>query len=229
MSERVYTSAVDRLIDVPEIFTGSDLTILFEWKSPIASTYLANWKKAGLIKSLGGRSDVHMNLVRNRNANYEEALKRVYPAAVKVGLDVFREAGWTTQIPAALEVVVPVTSTLHKIEGFDIATRSAKWYRTVVPGTERVANGLNRLKPAWAFIDMIDRYLKAPSSSNQFLIDPEDLDTLSVLADKEIKRALAAFERSAECLEETGYEDIYDQYTHPDAHALSDRKSSPRG
>lgn len=49
--------------------------MLFGWSSRTASTYLANWRRAGLVPSLGGRSDVHMNLVRNPIANPEGALR----------------------------------------------------------------------------------------------------------------------------------------------------------
>jgi hypothetical protein len=66
MTKRIYTSAISRLGTLPEVFTGSNVTVLMGWKSGICSSYLAQWRKAGLIKSLGGRSDVHMNLVRNR-------------------------------------------------------------------------------------------------------------------------------------------------------------------
>ena len=38
MIEKTYTSASKRLETLPEIFTGSDLTMLCGWRSQIAST-----------------------------------------------------------------------------------------------------------------------------------------------------------------------------------------------
>ena len=47
MRERIYTSAMNRLVATPEIFTGGDLTVLFGWTSAICSTYLAACAKRG--------------------------------------------------------------------------------------------------------------------------------------------------------------------------------------
>jgi hypothetical protein len=208
MIKRIYTSAVSRLAILPEVFTGGDLTVLLGWKSGICSSYLAQWRKAGLIKSLGGRSDVHMNLVRNRQVNPELALRRVFPNSVKVGVDILREAGWTTQIPTALEVAVPTASSLYDLPGFTLSTRTAKWFQRVAPGTDKVQQGIDRLQPAWALADMLARAQDA-RVRNAWLLDPEDLDLESVRRDKKISVALQAFGLGMDCVEDAGYERIY--------------------
>jgi hypothetical protein len=208
VTERIYTSAVSRLAALPEVFTGGDLTVLFGWKSGICSSYLAQWRKAGLIKSLGGRSDVHMNLVRNRQVNPELALRRVFPNSVKVGVDVLREAGWTTQIPTALEVAVPTASSLYDLPGFTLSTRTAKWFQRVAPGTDKVQQGMDRLQPAWALADILARAQDA-RVRNAWLLDPEDLDLENVRRDKKIYVVLQAFGLNKDCVENGGYERIY--------------------
>jgi hypothetical protein len=208
MTERVYTSAVSRLAALPEVFTGGDLTVLMGWKSGICSSYLAQWRKAGLIKSLGGRSDVHMNLARNRQVNPELALRRVYPQAIKVGVDVLREAGWTTQIPSAIDVAVPAGSSLYDLPGFTLSTRTTKWFQLVALGTERVQQGIDRLQPAWALADMLARAQDA-RVRNSWLLDPEDLDLESVRRDKKMGLALQAFGLELGCVEDAGYERLY--------------------
>ncbi len=211
MTQRIYTSAVNRLASVPEVFTGGDLAVLFGWKSAICSSYLASWRKAGLVKSLGGRSDVHMNLVRNRQANPEVALRRAFAQAVKVGVDVLHEAGWTTQILSTLEVAVPVGSCTYDLEGFAISTRTAKWFERITPGVQKVQHGIDRLHPAWALADMLAR-AQDGRVRNAWLLDPEDLDLHSVREDKELEHALQAFGLDTSQIEDAGYARFYDAF-----------------
>ncbi len=211
MHQRIYTSAVSRLASLPQVFTGGELAVLFGWKSAICSSYLASWRKAGLIRSLGGRSDVHMNLVVNRQVNPEVALRRVFAQAVGVGVDVLRAAGWTTQIPSSIEVAVPIGSASYAVEGFVISTRPVKWFERVALGIEKVQQGIDRLHPAWALADMLAR-AQDRRVRNAWLLDPEDLDLTSVRADKETWRALAAFGLEVNCVTDAGYAQRYDTW-----------------
>ena len=214
MCPKSYTSAVDRLLAIPEVFTGADLTILFGWRSTMASSYLAHWRRAGLIKSLGGRSDVHMNLVRNRNTSPEGALRRVYPCAVKVGVDVVRQAGWTTQIPTTCEVAIPFGSTLHELEGFTLTLRRQKWFDSLAKNhaLDVSTDGIDCLKPAWALVDMIVR-ARDRRVRGAWLLDPDDLDLQTVLLDKQLPKALLSFGLDPGLLQGSGYEDIYEAFT----------------
>lgn len=209
MTRKNYTSSVNRLASLPEIFTGGDLAVLFGWRSSICSTYLASWRKAGLIKSLGGRSDVHMNLVQNRQANTEAALRRVYPRATRIGVDILREAGWTTQIPVRTSVAVPRASARHDLPVFLLETRSAKWFARVAPGIERVERGIDRLHPAWALADMIDRAADR-RVRGAWLLDPEDIDLQRARADKNMAIALKAFGQDMDCIDDADYARLYD-------------------
>ena len=211
MTQRVYTTAIQRLAGLPEVFTGGDLTVLFSWKSGICSSYLVQWRKAGLIQSLGGRSDVHMNLVRNRQLNPELALRRAYPQAVKLGVDALREAGWTTQIPSAVEVAVPTGSSMYALAGFALSTRTAKWYQRIAPGMERVQQGLDRLRPAWALADMLARAQDA-RVRHAWLLDPEDLNLEAARADKQIEPALAALGLDLSCLEDAAMDALFTKH-----------------
>lgn len=211
MAERTYTSGLARLRLLPEIFTGSELTVLFGWKSAIASSYLAQWRKAGLVKSLGGRSDVHMNLIRNPQAHPELALRRTFPTAVKVGIDQLRVAGWTTQIAARPEVAIPPTSSHYSVEGFDLVTRPAQWFQTVKPGTDQAADGLDSLRPAWALADMLSR-AQDKRVRNAWLPDPEDIDLPAPdtqRAQQDLQAAWHAFGLAPEALTRSGYAKIY--------------------
>lgn len=203
-STPIYTSAIRRLALLPEVFTGGELAVLFGWKSGICSTYLASWRKAGLVQSLGGRSDVHMNLLRNAQASPLLALRRAYPQAVKIGMDVLREAGWTTQIPSVIDIAVPSGSTLHHLPGFALTTRTAKWYASVSSGTEHAAHGIDRLQPAWALADMLAR-AKDTRVRHAWLPDPEDLDLPRIHACKQLLPALQALGLGMENMQTAGY------------------------
>lgn len=208
MTQRTYTSAIQRLAGLPEVFTGGDLTVLFGWSSGICSSYLAQWRKAGLVQSLGGRSDVHMNLVRNRQASSELALRRAYPQAVKLGVDVLREAGWTTQIPQTVELAVPTGSAMYSLDGFVLSTRTAKWYQRISPGIERAQQGLDRLRPAWALADMLARAQDA-RVRHAWILDPEDLDLAAVRADKQMEPALRALGLDSSSLEDSALDALF--------------------
>jgi hypothetical protein len=154
---------------------------------------------------------VHMNLVRNRQADPQAALRRAFAQAVKVGVDVLREAGWTTQIPSTIEVTVPVGSATYELEGFAITTRTAKWFERAAPGVQRVQHGIDRLHPAWALANMLAR-AQDGRVRNAWLLDPEDLDLHSVREDKETGRALQAFGLDKACVENAGYAQLYDAF-----------------
>lgn len=217
MTERTYTSAIARLRVLPEIFTGAELTVLFGWKSSIASSYLAQWRKAGLVKSLGGRADVHMNLLRSPQANPEKALRRVFPTAVKVGVDRLRAAGWTTQIAARPEIAIPPSSSRYSVENFELVTRPAQWFQTVKPGTDQAADGLDSLRPAWALADMVSR-AQDRRVRNAWLPDPEDIDLPApdaAKAQQDLQTAWHAFGLAPEALGHGGYDKIYNDLNKP--------------
>lgn len=203
-------SARERLQRLPEVFTGPELGLCFGWRSGIASTYLANWRAGGLIKSLGGRSDVHMNLVVNPQVNAEVALRRAFPLSCRLGVDVLREAAWTTQITHCPEVAVPSDGSLYAVEGFDLVTRSPNWFKRVLPGVEFVQGGVDRLRPAWALADMIAR-TQDRRVQGAWLLDPDDLDLEGVAQDRYLSAATVAFGLDPNLLTPEGYADLYDE------------------
>ncbi len=211
MASKTYTSALSRLQALPEVFTGTDLNMVFGWTSGVSSTYLANWKRTGLVKSLGGRSDVHMNLVVNPKVNPEVALRRAYPLSVKIGVDMLREAGWTTQIPTRPEVAVPQSGPVYAVEDFNLVGRNDAWFDLIRPGVDTSAGGVSQLRPAWALVDMIARALDR-RVRNAWLLDPDDIDLEAAASDEEMSLALVAFGQHAECVTRAGYSALYDQF-----------------
>jgi len=168
-------SAIERLLSLPLLFRGSDLTVRFQWTSKTASHYLYLWKQRGLVRGLGGHSDVFANLLKSPAPNWEKALLMAMPSAIIVGVEALRRMGWTTQIQRKPTVAVradqPVftlsKSVSQKImvieshhaygfEGFIVQTRSAAWFESVNNGgVLSPENGAPMLKPAWALADML--------------------------------------------------------------------------
>lgn len=205
-----YTSAFARLRDLPAVFTGRDLTVKYGWSTHMASSYLLQWKKAGMVRSLGGHSDVHMNLVQQPQQDVERALRMAYPRAVFIGANVLREVGWTTQIPSAPEVAVPAGSPLFGLENFTLTTRPEAWFLRVAPAIAREGTGVGRLAPAWCLADMIHRALDKRVKS-AWLLAPDDLELELARDDPQMGEALQAFELDESCLEGGGYGAIFDE------------------
>jgi hypothetical protein len=145
-------SALQRLLSLPAIFSGRDLTIRFGWTSKNASQYLYLWKKRGLVQALGGHSDTFANLIVQPQADWEEGLRHAMPSAVIVGVEALRRRGWTTQIQARPDVVVQESLPVYTLNRFNVSARPAAWFEASRKG---IANGA--LAPAWALADMLAR------------------------------------------------------------------------
>lgn len=187
---RANVSGTARLKDLPPLFRGGDLTLRFGWTSKNASQYLYLWRRAGLIEALGGKSDVYANLVRNRNPDWEKALRMAQPAAVLVGHEVLRRAGWITQIPARPEVALPLGKTPSAIHRFAFVHRSDAWFDAVRPKLRQDLSPLPALTPAWALADLLC------GNKRRIALDPDDIDW-GALKPKDLRdlHALPAFLR----------------------------------
>jgi hypothetical protein len=153
---RQQTSAIVRLQSLPPVFRGSDLTIRFQWTSKAASQYLYLWKRRGLVRGLGGHSDVYANLLTNPAPDWGKAVMAAMPSAVTIGVEALRQAGWTTQVPHRPTVAVNAKQSVFRIEPFEIAARDPKWFESARAGIHGDrALGLPTLRPAWALADML--------------------------------------------------------------------------
>lgn len=149
-------SAIDRLRALPEIFRGGEVTALFQWTSKKASHYLYLWKRRGLIESLGGHSDVFVNLLANPRPDWSRALQMAMPSAVVVGVEALRRAGWITQIPGTMDVAVEAGSRVFSTSRFRVTTRTKSWFRATAAACEGDRTlAPPTLRPAWALADLL--------------------------------------------------------------------------
>ena len=153
---RTQTSAIARLQALPAVFRGSDLTVRFQWTSKTASQYLYLWKRRGLVGALGGHSDVYVNLLKDPVPDWEAALLKAMPSAVAIGIEVLRQAGWTTQVPQRPAVAVNARHPVYRVEPFEAVKREPRWFEAVRAGIQRDHPlALPALRPAWALCDML--------------------------------------------------------------------------
>ena len=172
ISKSTQTSAIERMLTLPPLFRGADLTVRFAWNSKTASHYLWLWKKRGLVQGLGGHSDVFANLVREPSPDWGRAVLMAMPSAVIVGAEALRQAGWTTQIPTSPEVAVPAGQSAFKLEHFSVQQRPARWGEATAAGRHQAVPGvLPMLRPAWALADLL-----RAGSWGSFGLDPDDIE-----------------------------------------------------
>lgn len=149
-------SAIERLMGLPDVFRGADLTIRFQWSSKQASQYLYLWRQRRLVAGLGGHSDVFVNLLKGDNPDWGKAVRVAMPSAMTIGLDALRLAGWSTQIPQRPTLAVNNREPYYATEPYDIALRTPGWFNSVRPGVHpHPVHGLPVLKPAWALADLL--------------------------------------------------------------------------
>ena len=128
------------------------MTVRFQWTSKNASQYLYLWKKRGLVRALGGHSDIFANILVQPRPDWEACLRRAMPSAVIVGVEALRRRAWTTQIQTRPEVAVDGSMPVYAVDHFDLSARPAAWFEASAQG---IANGV--LAPAWALADMLAR------------------------------------------------------------------------
>lgn len=166
----VRVSAVERLWELPEVFTLSAAASLLGCEANIASNYLARWKKMGLVTPLGPRAAVYFNLLRDREGpktRQLEAVACLFPGAMIGGVSAIHAAGWTTQIPSLLEVFVIERRTQPKLEGFETHARSLSWFKLARNWLDDRAP-LPYLDPAFALADAVRHELWRP--------DPDEIE-----------------------------------------------------
>ncbi|MCL8385912.1 hypothetical protein [Xanthobacter aminoxidans] len=155
MAKRQNISALERLQSLPAVFRGADLTVRFQWTSKTASQYLYLWKRRGLVKGLGGHSDVFANLVKSQYPDWELAVVKAMPSAVIFGVESLRQSGWTTQIPARPTVAVKASHSVFQVEPYEIVPHPDTWFATIEKGVHRERVSVRVLRPAWALADML--------------------------------------------------------------------------
>jgi hypothetical protein len=174
-------SSIERLMSLPALFSGKDLTVRFRWTSKTTSQYLYLWKKRGLVQPLGGHSDVFANTLVQPWPDWEAALRLAMPSAVVVGVEALRRSGWTTQMASQPEVFVQAGEPLYAVKHFTLAPKLARWFEDSKPGIRD-----HCLRPAWALANMLKN-----AGWNDSELQPDDIDWGQVRARDQAQFAAA--------------------------------------
>jgi hypothetical protein len=177
-----YTSSRERLLKLGELgpfFEGRHAMQVFGWSSKTAAQYMWLWARQGLVKPLGGKSDIFFNLVADTNAeaHLEEAIRTVMPGAVVGAHNVLHAMGLTTQRPGRLHLLVRPDERRVSIEDADIEARPATWWavmdiaQALEPGTEAT---LSRLRAGAALADAATTAAVAPDDIDFAEVKPAD-------------------------------------------------------
>lgn len=164
------TSALERLRKLPEVFTLDAAAASLGCGPRMALTHVEQWRNRGLVASSCPRVGIHFNLLRNPRAIEErrmEALALLLPGAVVGGPSAVHGAGWTTQIPRRIDIMVPSRPSFPELDGIDIHGRPQPWVETAknwiaLPGP------VPWLDPAYALADCVDQGIWTP--------DPDDIE-----------------------------------------------------
>ena len=178
-STQIYTSARARLLRLAEFgptFQGAHAMQLFGWRPKTAAHYLWLWSKQGLVKPLGGKSDLFFNLAADPAAEnrIEAAIRRVMPGAVVGPLNVLNESALTTQRPGTLQLLVRREDRRYSIAAAQVESRPPSWWvaidlaKGIDPGSEE---SLARLRPGAALAD---------SAVSPGGLAPDDIDFIAV-------------------------------------------------
>jgi hypothetical protein len=157
-----YISAIERLKNLPDVFTVNTLSRLMGCPKPTVLAYLSRWKTRGWVEQAGPRSGVYFNLAKNPLAASQhrvDALLMLYPSAMLMGESVLHAAGWITQIPQALHVAIEKRPSYVQMQGVALHPKPLAWFKTVPilkPTQAKFASyGLRTLSPAWALADLL--------------------------------------------------------------------------
>lgn len=187
------TGAIERLRELPAVFTLAGLCKFTKLSPKAAAVYLHRWKARGLVEPAGERVGIYFNKLKRpeiESSDRISALLFEYPTAILCGESVLHAAGWITQIPARLSVAVLARPSYVSLNGFEIHGRSRSWFRKVhpavnAPGNEKIY-GLRALPPALALADLYaDPRAWHPDADD---LDIPERETAAVQAASELLR-----------------------------------------
>lgn len=166
----LYTSAIQRLKELAvtgPFFSVAEMGTFFKLPRTDVHQMLHRWTKNGLAEPIGPRAGVYLNTLHpNHQGALESAIQSVHPSAIVIGHQVLYEAGVTTQIPPAVDVVVQKRG--PAITGYRIHQVSPAMYAGLAGKAMHQPGRLARL-PA---------RLAAETAKNLhcLLLDPDDME-----------------------------------------------------
>lgn len=129
-----YKGALDRLKELPPVFTAALLMASQNLSSKTASQYLWRWTNDGQIFPVGGRSGVYFNELAHPGAKekyFEIGVQKAMPSVVVAGHSVLMETGVSTQFMNQLYLIHPDNERTYTLERAYVQGRRAVFIRTL--------------------------------------------------------------------------------------------------
>ncbi|WP_454909731.1 hypothetical protein [Variovorax gossypii] len=188
------TAAIDRLRLLPDVFNATAALLVTGIPKEQFNQYMWRWQKAGLVRTIGARSDVWINLLSVRDPSHEiwmKAVRMALPDAIVAGHGVLQRHGLSTQMANRIDMIRPVESAKIEIDGVVLHERPKMWIKTLRRmGAVDEEGALPELDPGAALVDVL-RFDAASVHE-----DDIDWDALSLLPDSlELFDALADYAR----------------------------------
>jgi len=124
-------SSMDRLSQLPPVFSLADLCRLHEMSVETAKLWINRMVRFGKVKFVGPRTGYYFNSLLFPDAhvnNMLDAVQAIYPSAIVVGANVLHAYGWITQIPHTYDVAVISQKSLAAVYGVKLHMRPRSWY-----------------------------------------------------------------------------------------------------
>ena len=169
--------AIDRVLRLPVVFSVAEASrYMSDLSEKAISVYLARYEKAGYIKKAGPRAGIYYNLLKEPLAPQNrlvDVIKKCYPSALLYGASVLHNAGWTTQIPTDIHLVVLSRPSYPQVSGVTTYPRPRSWYKKNKPNILLAPDfdsyGLPALSPDACLSDM-------RAYRDGWVPDPEDIE-----------------------------------------------------
>lgn len=140
--EKARVSSLDRLRRLGEVFDLHDVLAEEGMTENNAHTWLMRTVNLKHIAQAGGRSGIYYNLVKDPDGPRTrrlEAVARMYPSAVVVGVAVLFKHGLIAEEHLEIDVAIPKAPSTRTFEGVHFVTREKSWFvdhqpRFIAPG-----------------------------------------------------------------------------------------------
>jgi hypothetical protein len=153
------TAAIDRLRVLPDVFNATAALLVTNIPKEQFNQYMWRWQKAGLVRSIGARSDVWINLLATPKPSHETWLKAVrmaLPDAIVAGHALLQRHGLSTQMANRVDMIRPAQSARAEIDGVVLHERPKMWVKTLRRLRAVNEEGpLPELDPGAALVDLL--------------------------------------------------------------------------
>lgn len=180
-------SAAQILMKLPGIFNASAALLSGDIKKEQLNQVMWRWKTAGLVKPIGDRADVWLNLVVDKELSrerWERAVKLALPSVIVAGHGVLMRSGVTTQLANGDYLINPARKPSSKIDDAVVHQRSPLWMKKLLrtEGAVDTSGILQQLDPGAALADLL-------------LFDPDSIDVDDIEWDEVSPQSREIFEQ----------------------------------